>query len=364
MEGKIAALEGEAEKASPVRQEPLPPAISAPLPAAGATGAVPPPSKGPALPEGMTAAFLPAPAVTPDIEIVYLPAVLRSATVKFSKASLDIFGEEKVALCNALSAGDGGGAGATKPEAGQRLPPRAKPVAAQPHANARFADLPADALSAKACAALRDEFADWLFRTCRLRIFESPAFKERSKPGESEAEFRARLMLKAREKRDELKAKLRERCDKELKTLGDQLERATRTLDREASEASSAKMRTALSIGSTVLGVLMSRKKASVTNLRRGLGSVGSAKSAARQSGDVERAEEKVAEIRRRIGDLNAELEAKIREAEGNLDPMTEELAVVEIKPFKKDIAVDEIGIVWLPHVREGAGGLRPAWQA
>jgi hypothetical protein len=172
------------------------------------------------------------------------------------------------------------------------------------------------------------------------------------------------LSQRAREKRDELKEQLRERCDKELQKVQEQMERALRTLDREKSESSSAKVRSALSIGSTILGVLMGRKSISVTNMRRGASAAGSIGSASRQSGDVRRAEEKVEALRQKLEKIETELEVKVRELERELDPMTEELEIVEIRPYKKDIKLEKAGLVWLPHVRSNEFEIRPAWQA
>ena len=151
----------------------------------------------------------------------------------------------------------------------------------------------------------------------------------------------------------------RERYGKLLAKAEDKRERAMDALDRERSEVSGARAKTAMAIGSTVFGALMGRRLS-----RRTSSVITSARSTSRQKGQVRRAEQKVADLEAKMGDLNEELQAKVREIEEELDPMTDKLETVEIKPFKKNIRVEQIGIVWLPHLRDEAGSLRPLWSA
>ncbi len=356
MKDKAAAEEKREEEAAPAEKAPAD--VAAPL--AEEKKAAPPAR--PSLPKGVREYFLASPAVTPDQEIVYLPGVLGCAEIRFAKSSakdkLDISGKRRLACYQKL---DSGGPAW---DAARELPLHAKPLEAQPHARAQFGGLGNGSLDPKALKDLEDEFVDWIYHSWRLKIFRSPTFKEHSGLEESEGDFRARMALKAHEKRDELKEELREKYEKELKKIQERVESAMRTLDREKSESTSAKMRSAMSIGGTVLGVLMGRKSVSLTNMRRGMSAASSLGSASRQKGDVERAEEKVEDLQEKFEALEDELKIKLRELEEDFDPMTEELEIVEIKPYKKDIKVDKAGMVWLPHLRPNEFELKPAWQA
>ena len=79
------------------------------------------------------------------------------------------------------------------------------------------------------------------------RVFYCDAFKSASKAGESEGDFRARLALAAREKRDAAVADLRKRWQDKLLKLQDQVRRAEERREREQAQLSQQQMQTAVS---------------------------------------------------------------------------------------------------------------------
>jgi hypothetical protein len=67
------------------------------------------------------------------------------------------------------------------------------------------------------------------------------------------------------------------------------------------------------------------------------------------QASDVERAEDKLAAEEEDVAKLEAELAEKIAGLERTLDPISESLATITLKPLKKDISVTAFGIAWVP---------------
>ena len=78
----------------------------------------------------------------------------------------------------------------------------------QPQAGASFAALPAAMGELSSYRSWESDFSAWAYRTQTVQIMHSPGFKMTSEPGESEGEFRSRLQLAARERRDEASDKL------------------------------------------------------------------------------------------------------------------------------------------------------------
>jgi hypothetical protein len=312
--------------------------------------------------------FVPARAATASEGLVYLPGLIRVAEVEFEKASLDVFGERTVA--QVLKVGSADDVARVQWDGAVELAPAVlRSVGTAPMAGEKtFAALPERGLESKSFRAMDEAFVDELYQTYRLKILRSPTFKEHSKLGEAEGDFRARLQQVAREKRDEAVEKLRARYGKEIEKVADQIERAEKTVDREESEASHSTMGSVISIGSSVLGVLMGRKSLSVTNMRRGASATRSWGSMRRQREEAARAREKVAGLEEKLQEVERQLEGEIGEVSEKYDPLREELEVVEIKPYKKDIKVTHCGVVWLPHVRVDGGGegaiLKAVWGA
>ena len=104
-------------------------------------------------------------------------------------------------------------------------------------------------MSAKSADAWGKDFATWLYRENALELFKSPSAGAVSKPGESEADFRARLQQEAREGRDAEADRLRQKYAAKLASLQERLRRAEQTVGREKQESMQAGVQTAISVG-------------------------------------------------------------------------------------------------------------------
>jgi hypothetical protein len=129
-----------------------------------------------------------------------------------------------------------------------------------PASAAGFADIPGSALRAASYAGWAKSLQARLYETARARVLNCDTFKFASKPGESEGDFRARLALAAREKRDASVAELRKKWQAKLLQLQDQVRRAEERRAREQSQLSQQKMQTAMTIGTSILGALLGRQ--------------------------------------------------------------------------------------------------------
>ena len=195
-----------------------------------------------------------------------------------------------------------------------------------------------------------------LYETARANLFYSDAFKIASKAGEPEGDFRARLTLAAREKRDTAVAELRKKWQAKLLQLQDQVRRAEQKREREQSQLSQQRVQTAVNIGSSILGALLGRKAISATNVGRVGSAARSASRWGQESKDVARAEESIEVLRQRVLDTQAQVEAEVAQLDTALDASTISLRTVEVPARKSDVAVGEIALVWTPW-RTGADG-------
>src|SRR5690606_11336439 len=181
-----------------------------------------------------------------------------------------------------------------------------------PADGAGWAALPARAARVDSWKSWEKAFATALHRSLAVTLWRSAAFKENSQPGENERGFRARLVTRAHEERDAAKDRLRDRYAARLRTLDDRIRRAEGQVAEQKQQASARKLDTAVSIGSTVLGVLFGRRKLSATTLGRAASSARSAGRSAKEAGDVERAEENLASLQQQKAELEAELAAQL----------------------------------------------------
>jgi hypothetical protein len=291
--------------------------------------------------------------------VLYKPMVAGFAKLHFVDAKLAL---DEWQTSGWLAPFDDGAGNASWEDAGQDAQLKAR-LGMSPVEGAEYGELPGPALRAASYAGWAKQLQSRLYETARANVFWCEAFKTASKAGETEGDFRTRLTLAAREKRDAAVAELRKRWQAKLSQLQDQIRRANERRERESSQLSQQKINTALSIGSSILGALLGRKAISATNVGRVGSAARSATRISRESGDVDRAEEGLEALQRRLEETRREVEAEVARLEHTLDASTISLRAIEVPARKSDIAVGEVALVWTPW-RKGADGFpAPAYD-
>jgi hypothetical protein len=275
--------------------------------------------------------------------IGYRPALLGLAEAHFADAKSGVSSTERIARVApiGLSADWAAGEDAAFDPAD---------LEKEPEAGAAFDVLPAEGGGPASYAAWRKDLAAWIYRERALTVWRSPSSGEVSKPGESEADFRARLGQGARERRDAAADALRQKYAPRLAALQERLRRAQQTVAREKQEATQAGLQTAISVGATVLGALFGRKTISATTIGKATTAARGAGRTMKQAGDVGRAEESAGAVEQQIRDLDAELQKELDASAAAMDPAGEKLETLTIRPKKSDVTVRSVGLVWLPY--------------
>jgi hypothetical protein len=218
----------------------------------------------------------------------------------------------------------------------------------QPPANARYTDAPASVSRAQSYASWAKELASCAYEQATLDVLRCPLADLVSPPGGTESEFRARVALVLREKRDAAVEALRRKYAPKLTTLEDQLRRGQDRIERERSQLSDQKLNTALSVGTSILGALLGRKKLSVSNVGRLGTAARSAGRIGRESGDVTRAQESLEVLQQRKTDLENEFQQETAQLQAQFDASGVTIERATVKARKSDIDVKETALVWV----------------
>ena len=285
--------------------------------------------------------------------LTYHPTLLGAAEVRYSDSKAVDMTQQVTLLC-AFNDGPVGLDWSTA----QTLDLPIEDLETQAQAGARFVDAPADATKAKSYANWRKDLGSWLYRNQRLELLESPTLDIVSNPGESERDFRVRLQQIGREQRDDAVEKLRKKYAPKLEQLEERKRRAEQAVAREAEQAKGQKVQTAISFGATLLSSFLGRKRTSLTTLGRATTAVRGVGRSMKESQDVDRAEDNVSVISQKLADLEAEFQSETSELERSLDPQTEQLEKVSLKPTKANIAVKLLTLAWAPYWDD-----KPAWE-
>ncbi|MFA5077965.1 MAG: DUF87 domain-containing protein [Dehalococcoidia bacterium] len=231
-----------------------------------------------------------------------------------------------------------------------------------PREGAQFGNLPAIAGKSRSYDTWSKEFATWLYGSKKYELFKSPTYKQVSKPGESERDFRIRLGQSAREQRDDMVDKLKQKYQTKINAMEEKLRIAQQTVDREAQQQKQQQMQTVINVGSTLLGAFLGKGIGAGT-VGRASTSVKSAGRIFKEKDDVNRAKETVETRQQALDQLEQEFKAEMDELSARIDPASEELQKISLRPAKKDISVKLVGLAWLPYWRAQDGTISAGWQ-
>jgi hypothetical protein len=232
-----------------------------------------------------------------------------------------------------------------------------------PDSSAVFSALPSAAGKAKSYEAWSKDFSSRLYRTLKLDLLKSPSSKQLSKPDESERDFRVRLQQAGREQRDRETERLRKSYAPKIAALEERIRRAEHAQEREAEQAHSAYVQTAISVGATLLGAFLGRKTISATTMGRATTAARGVGRSIKEAQDAARAGDTIDALQTQLQDLEGQFKAEAEAVAAKMDPLTEALEVVSIKPNKSNISVTLIALVWAPHWQAASGTSTPAWQ-
>ena len=122
-------------------------------------------------------------------------------------------------------------------------------------------------------------------------------------------------------------------------------------------------MQAAISVGATILGAFLGRKTISATTIGKATTAIRGAGRAIKESQDVGQAQENMDALQQQLAALEAQFKTETDELIASIDPLTEKLETVSLKPTKLNIAVKLIALAWLPQWQDAGGRLTSAWQ-
>ncbi len=318
-----------------------PQAASAPLtPALDSTRAS---SQPPVLPPGIEQYFVPRAASREPRAATWSPVVLGAVRVAFSDSKAGIESTRDALYAAPIADGPV----PVDWQSATRLDVAPADLQRQPGPGASFASLPSAAARSRNYDAWQKALAQWVARAETLDVLRHRETKLTSNPGESERDFRVRVQDAMRTARDEAVEDVRRKYAPRQAALAERLRRAEAGVQREEQQASQQKLQTAVSMGATVLGALLGRRRVTT-------GTLGRATTAARGVGrtmkeveDVKRASETVEAVRGQIEELEAQVSEETRAIAAGFDTAAP-LDRVTLTPKRGQVAVQFVALGWI----------------
>jgi hypothetical protein len=315
----------------------------------------------PKLPDGVEEYFYPAAAGIRAEQLCYVPAMLQSASVNLDDAKKKISGRSLVTRVNEIDVENQ----KVNWDKAFDLPKdldASKLGSGAEEGEVEYADLPSAAMKAKTYDQIEKAFVDHVYANHSIEVSYSPLLEAYSNPGETLDQFKARVTQTARELRDKAIEDLRAKVAKSSKSLEDKITKAMAKVDAQKAQASSAKLATAVSIGSSILGALFGRKSglAGAASMVKGT-TVTSASRAWRESQEAAAATQEMERLKMEYDALNKQCEDDVQKIRDQYDPTTLAVETQKLTPLKKNITATATGILWMPYERVGED-LRKAW--
>jgi hypothetical protein len=277
-------------------------------------------------------------------QTVYEPRLLATASVSYADRKRGIEHTETIAGVIDLGEGD-------SPDWSQLEPlDNSEPeFQSAPVSGAKFSAVPRALAQGKNYAAWKKAWTDYLARTAELSLLRSVELETVAEVGESERDFRVRLLHGAREERDRRTESLRAKYAPKLAAMDEKIRRAQQAIEREAEQASREKWQSVVNVGSTILSAVLGRKKISATTISRAGTAARGVGRAQKEQQDVARAGENLATLQTQREELDAQFQADVDQLARTLDPLSQPLERLVLKPKKTQIAVERLALVWVP---------------
>ncbi len=299
-------------------------------------------SQPPTLPPGIAQRFLSDRAAPRPL--TYLPALWAEVRVDFERSRPEIRHRVEEVWIVPFSRD-----GALRPERSLALACETLVFRDEPESEGSFGPLPPAAARPESYGNWQRELEREVARRAELVLWEMRELGQSSRPGESEREFRIRLGAAVREARDQAVEVIRTRWQPRLERIQSRIDRAEARLVREREEATSKKIETALSAGSTLLSALFGRKKLSATTVTRTASTLRSASRSQLASREVDQAAAELARAEEERERLQAELEAELAETAARFDLDRIPISRVSVRPKRQGIEVRGLALCWIP---------------
>jgi hypothetical protein len=279
------------------------------------------------------------PAGAKTIGILYRPALLAQANVRFLKRNYNLDYEvQPTALV--LEPDRLGG---VRWEEWLCDPIDINSLDRRPLPDARYAALEGVFSDSKTLRAMESDFTDWIYYEQTAKVRANESLEIYAGPQITEAEFVEMCKNAADDKKDGEIEKIEESFDRKVDTLKDRLKREERELREDETELSQRKLEEVGTHVENVLSLFSGRRRKMTTSLSK-------RRMTSQAKADVEESVEAIEKYKREIESLEKEKAQEIEETKQKWDAVVEDISEIPVTPYKKDILVKLFGIAWFPY--------------
>jgi hypothetical protein len=299
------------------------------------------------LPEAFRAAGATMPAEALIQGVVYRPALIGSAQIRFLDRKMGV--DSTVTRAALIEKPERSGTIRWDDFLYRGTLPDKLDTAPAPGARFGMVDPPLNDL--KRLAAMQKDFIDWIYRNSSVKARVNQLLKVFGGPDVSQAEFIEACADAARVARDAESAKTVSVLDRKIKALKDKLEREQRELEQDRSELGQRKteeLGNLAELGASIVGI--GRKKTLTSQLTK-------RRLTEHAKGDVEDSIQTIAQYQKDLSELQAQRDQVAAEINDRWGQAVNDISEVRVSPKKTDIYVPLFGVAWMPYYIVASGG-------
>lgn len=300
------------------------------------------------LPEAFSAAGRAMPDEAMISEVLYRPALLAAAQVRFLDRKYGVDSE----VTRAALVRQADRRGIVRWEEHPYSGPPLDKIDTAPAPGARFAALDAPFNEAKILTALQRDFTDWVYRSASIVARANEVLKVYAGPDVSQAEFMKACADTARQARDAEIAKKTAQIDRQIAALQDKIAREERELREDDAELSHRKLEEMGTHAENILGVFGGSRSA-----RRLSTSLTKRRMTEQAKAEVEESLEALEQYRKQLAELEQTREQAVAEINDRWGHVVNDISEITLTPKKTDIFVNLFGVAWLPYYLVESGG-------
>ncbi len=213
--------------------------------------------------------------------------------------------------------------------------------------NAKFYPLPDKILELKSFRNLERDYANILYRTNKLTLYQCKRLKMESDAEESVDDFKIRVINALNEKREAEEEKITSKYEKKSETIENKIEKLLLRLEKEKADVKAKTTDTLLSTGLTIFGALFGRKKLSASTMSRTAGTLRKDGQIGKERKDVKAIELEIENLKSQADDLALEMQEKIGELKEKYNIEKYPVEPFYIKPRRNDVFDVKVYLVW-----------------
>lgn len=213
----------------------------------------------------------------------------------------------------------------------------------QPEPQARFAMADAPYSDTKMMTFLKKDFAEWVFRSSKVVVRANETLKVYAGPEIGATEFHNLCVETSRRQRQAEVKKVEDSYHKRILTLKEKITREQREMEQDKSEFDQRKLEEWGTHAENILGLFAGRKRRITSSLTK-------RRMTAQAKADVKESEKMIEQMEVEVKTLEAEQEAALKEINDRFDTTVEEVSELSIAPLKKDIIIEAFGLAWFPY--------------